>query len=464
MRPTRQLLILLAVVLASRLLLLAHTPFEVDSVLLARGVLDFDPTQMRPHPPGYAGLVFLAKTLPVDAGLALRLVSAFSALPLVWATWHIARRLDGDPLLAAALVATSPVAWMYGLFENAYAAGAAAATCTAWAALEALEERTARRLWVLGLALGITGALRPSLLVFLAPMALYASGRQLHHTFLGALAPTVVWLGLSAAGSGGLVAFLDSVVTQFTWIREGNPDGWRLHQVHHVAVYALQGIGGAALLLPWVRRVPRWRLLVAWAAIPFAFHVLIYVAKAGYLLAYLPVVAVLASLSQAPRALRWLAPLASAAFFLLASPIDVELDDTPRRPFGEKTWPERLASEASFLATASLARVRTQDRVNAAYADLLQSQVITGRTTVLRVDRWDGSLAGHLVQGVQVVDPRIPHIEIPPEGHRVLVLGWQEPAGFEPARSPEGYTVWVRDITLDQLPMTIQGIELTPVY
>ncbi|MCP4807005.1 MAG: hypothetical protein GY913_26845 [Proteobacteria bacterium] len=456
--------ILLGLVLASRLALLATSPFEVDSVLLTRGVLDFDPTQMRPHPPGYAGLVFLAKALPLDANLALRLIAAFSALPLVYATWHIARRLDGDALLAAGLVAASPVVWMYGLFENAYAAGAAGAACTAWAALVSRERQDTRSAVILGLTLGITGALRPSLLVFLGPLAVYGAGRRTHLAVAGSLLPTLLWIGASALASGGLGTYLAAVFEQFTWIREGNPDGWRLHQLHHIAVYAAQGAAGAVLLLPWLRRVPQWRLLALWAGLPLAFHLFIYVAKAGYLVAYLPVVAILASLSQAPRALRIAAPVLSAAFFLLAQPIDVDLDRTPKLGFGEKTWEERIASEVSFLSTASLARVRTQDQVNEAYAELVASQVLDGRTTLIWSDRWDGAICGHLVQGIDVVDPRVPRLEVPVEGRRFLVLAWEGPQGFTHVESAEGYGVWVRDITLDDLPMRIGDIELRPVY
>ena len=464
MTPERQLWILLAVVLVTRLVLLAGSPFEVDSVLLARGVEDFDPTQMRPHPPGYAGVVFLGRIVPTDPALALRLVSALSAVPLVYATWHIARRLDGDPLLAALLVATSPVVWMYGLFENAYAAGAAAATCTAWAALVCRERQDARSAVVLGLALGITGALRPSLLVFLAPMAAYGAGRRLPDAVGAALVPTLAWVFAASIASGGPSAYFGSVHQQFTWIQEGHPDGWRLHQLHHIAIYAVQGVAGAALLLPFVRRAPQWRLLALWAALPFAFHLFIYVAKSGYLLAYLPVVAVLASLAAAPKALRIAAPLVSAAWFLLAQPIDVDLDQTPKLAFGEKTWPQRIASEASFLATASLGRVRNQDRVNSAYAELVQGQVLDGRTTVIWDDRWDAAICGRLVSGVDVVDPRIPTLEVPIEGRRFLFLGWTPPPDFHEVTSPEGYAVWVRDVTLEELPLTIGDIELEPVY
>lgn len=462
----RNLALLLVLVAVSRLLLLGESPFEVDSVLLARAVEDFDPTAMRPHPPGYAGLVGLAKAFPFDAELSLRVVSALSAVPLVWAVWAIAKRLDGDAMLAATLVAANPVLWFYGLHENAYAAGGAGAACTAWAVLVARDREGPRSVWVLGLALGLTGALRPSLLVFLAPLALYGAGlRRLHHLAIGAALPTLAWIGASAWASGGLGEFLGSVLHQFTWIREGHPDHWRLHQVHHLAVYAAQACAGGLLLLPWLRRLGDWKLLALWAGVPFAFHLVVYVAKAGYLVPYLPAVAVLASLAAAPRALKIAAPILSAAFFLFAQPVDVEADRTPKRAFAEKTWPERIRSEVSFFSTASLARIRNQDRVNEGYAALMGTHARPGRTTVIWVDRWDAAICEHLVEGIKVVDLRTPKLEIPVEGRRIMVLAWDEPGeGFSPVESPDGYGAWVRDLELEDLPTTIFSIEAVPVY
>ncbi len=454
--------LIVIVAVASRLLLLPDSPFEVDSVLLTRAVEDFDPTHMRPHPPGYAGVVLLGKLLFFLApGAALRVTSALCVGPLVWGTWKVTEELDGNPLLAAALVACNPVAWFYGLTENAYAPGAAATVCTVWALLRARREEGP--LWPIlaGLLFGLTGAMRPSLLVFLAPAVLVACGRRSHWVLLGAVAPTLLWLTGSAWASGGLGDYLYSVGNQFSWIREGHPDHWRWHQVHHLAVYTLQAIGGGLLLLPWIRRADR--VLLAWMLVPFAFHLVVYVAKAGYLLSYLPALCVLLACTQAPRPLRVAAPVISALLFLLLRPMDVERDRTPKRPFAEKSWSERVASELSFLATASLGRVRVQQSANEGYRSLLQPMVKPGRTTVVWVDRWDAAIAGHMLTGVDVVDPRGDRLQVPVEGTRVLYLGWEGPEDFESIER-DGYGAWMRDLAIDELPLSIGRLEAVPVY
>ncbi|MCB9796689.1 MAG: glycosyltransferase family 39 protein [Alphaproteobacteria bacterium] len=461
----RRLALLLALTLLSRLLLFPETPFDVDAVLLTRGVVDFDPTAMRPHPPGYPGIIALALALPLEPDTALRVVSALASLPLVFGVWGLTRRLGGDALLAGALVAANPVAWFYGITENAYALGAGGAACTAWAAAVVRERQDARSAAVLGMALGLTGAARPSLLLFLAPMCAWATPPRLWAIMASSAAgPSAVWLAWCAQVSGGLGAYLEAVRTQFTWIRLGQIPHWRLHQLHHLLVYAAQATAGAALLLPFARRTTHGRLLLLWALPAFAFHVAVYVAKPGYLLAYLPALAVWAACGRAPRPLKVAAVAVSAAWFLLPRPINVELDPTPKRPFGEKTWGERLASEASFFAMTSLGRTWTQDDANRAYTRLLSPLVRPGTTTILWQDRWDAALAQHYLPAAQVIDTRTAQLGVPVSGIRLVVLGWAQPEGFEAAQDAEGYGAWVREIGVEELPMQVGHLELVPAY
>lgn len=456
-------LALLAVL--SRLLLLAQTPFEVDSVLLLRAVEDFDPTAMRPHPPGYPGVVGLARMLPLEPALALRVVAALSAGPLVLFTALVGRRMGADPLVAAALVLVNPLAWLYGITENAYAPGAAAAAWLAWECLRARDVPGAAPALRVGLALGVVGALRPSDLVFLAPMAAWGAGRRLGVAALGALPVTAAWLGACAWASGGLGAYLGAVQHQFTWIREGQVPHWRLHQVHHLGVYLLQAGAGAWLLLPWVRRPPQHAGLWAlWLGVPLAFHLLVYVAKPGYLLVYTPALAIALAQAPVPVLGRRVAIATSLGFFLLADPVDVEIDPTPRRAFAQKSWPERLVSEGSFLSMTSLRRTWDQDRANRAYTALLAPQVEPGRTLVLWVDRWDPAIAGVSLPGARVVDSRTPTVGVDRRGVRLLLLAWEAPEGFTPLRDAQGYGAWVRELRVEDLPLTVHSLTLRPAW
>lgn len=462
----RQLAILLAVTLLSRLLLFPRTPFDVDAVLLTRGVVSFDPTAMRPHPPGYPGLIALAAALPVGPALALRLVSAFSSVPLVLGTYALARRLGSDALLAAALMAANPIAWLYGVTENAYGLGGAGAVWVAFFALNAREREGQAPAAMLGLALGLASAARPSLLAFLAPLALWAAGPRRWPAFLGGLAPpTLLWLLYCGQASGGMESYFASVEHQFAWIREGHPDFWRWHQVHHLSMYCVQALAGGVVLLPWLRRPARGgTLLLAWAAVPFGFDLFVYVAKPGYLLEILPALIVALAASRAPAPARVLSVALSALFFLGLRPVNLELDATPRLAFGQKTWPERIASELSFIAMSSHARLRQQDEANEAYVRLLSGAIEPGHTAVIWVDRWDPAIAAELMPEARVIDPRSPHLGVPATGLRVVLLAWEAPEGFTPITDDAGYGAFVREISVSDLPMKVGNVELLPAF
>lgn len=459
--------LLVVAAVALRLGTLAQSPFDIDAALLTAGVRHFDPTAMQPHPPGYAGLIGLARLLPVEPALALRLLSALSVAPLLVFTAAIARRVGAEPLTAAALVAMSPVTWLYGVTENAYALGAAGAVWTAWSCQRAQEKPSHERAAWVGLALGVTGALRPSLLVFLAPMACWGVGlRGLPAFTLGVALPTATWIAASAAASGGLLVFLGAVVDQFGVARSFRPEHWRLHQLHQLAVYLIQCVSGGALLLLWLRRIPGpWALFGLWIGVPFAFHALVYLAKPGYLLCYLPALAVILASAPAPRWARLTAPLASALFFLLADPIDLDRDPSPRKPFAEKSPSELVRAELSFFAMTSLNRVHDQARANHAYVALIQPLVDPGRTIVLHIDRWEVALADALLTGVSVRDSNTDQLGVPAGGTRLIVLAFDSPGpGFRLVRDAQGYAVWVRDVTVADLPIQIAWMRLVPAW
>lgn len=56
----------------SRLLLLPDGPWEQDEALFAVGVLDFDVTRHRPHPPGFPGWIALGRLLHPFVGDPVR--------------------------------------------------------------------------------------------------------------------------------------------------------------------------------------------------------------------------------------------------------------------------------------------------------------------------------------------------------------------------------------------------------
>lgn len=105
-------------VLLSRLLLLPDGPWEQDEALFAAGVLDFDVTRHRPHPPGFPGWIGIGKLLLPVTGDPVRALQVASALASVVTFWGLARLLErvlpgGRSTLLSAAFSMSPLAWIH---------------------------------------------------------------------------------------------------------------------------------------------------------------------------------------------------------------------------------------------------------------------------------------------------------------------------------------------------------------
>lgn len=154
---------LIVAVAASRLLLLPEGPWEQDEALFAAGVLDFDVTRHRPHPPGFPGWVAWGKLLnPLlnDPVRALQLAASIASTMLFVLLAHVlVPWTRGGRATAASLAVTlSPLCWMHAprAFSTTPAIGCAVLALWLW--------RGADRSWIAGwIAWGIAASVRPQL-------------------------------------------------------------------------------------------------------------------------------------------------------------------------------------------------------------------------------------------------------------------------------------------------------------
>lgn len=159
-------------VLLSRLLLLPDGPWEQDEALFAAGVLDFDVTRHRPHPPGFPGWIGLGKLLfPLfgDPVGALQVASAVASTVTFWAVARLLNRLlpGGRATLLAAAFSMSPLVWIHAgrAFSTTPAVACAVLALLAWRG-----GAGAYRLgWIL---LALAALIRPQLLPELAVLGL----------------------------------------------------------------------------------------------------------------------------------------------------------------------------------------------------------------------------------------------------------------------------------------------------
>jgi len=159
-------------VLLSRLLLLPDGPWEQDEALFAAGVLDFDVTRHRPHPPGFPGWIGIGKLLlPLfgDPVRALQVASAFASAVTFWAVARLLDRLlpGGRATLLAAAFSMSPLVWVHAGrgFSTTPAVACAVLALLTWRG-GAVAYRVG---WVL---LTLAALIRPQLLPELAVLGL----------------------------------------------------------------------------------------------------------------------------------------------------------------------------------------------------------------------------------------------------------------------------------------------------
>ena len=463
--PSWALPALLAATLASRLVFLSESPVDMPAVLLARGVAEYDPVHAQPHLPGYPGVILLARgvgLLGADALDALRWVSALGSTALVAGGWAVARRVGAPPLLVAGLLAANPAAWYFGETANTYAVGAAAATWTAWAALRSRTEPSASAaLWV-GLLLGVTGTLRPSLLLLLAPMVALATGRRVPLAAAAAAIVTLAQVSWSADASGGLGPYVAAIGEAAA---RAAPEGeTAVQHAHRLALYIVQTLSAGILLLPWWRRgflrlPPRVRpVLALWVGVPFAVHALFH-AELGYLLAYAAAPMLIGA--AAPKAMVAAATVMSAALFLLPAPLDAARDSRPSG-LGVDTPGDAAAVEASFLVAPSRRGLADTASANHTFTRLLAPRAGPG-TTIVCDRRWNETVAEQLLPGVRATWRDAPKLLVPAEGARLLFVGWDDPGPGWRRLEQDGLVAWSRDIAPSDVPFTFRGLQAVRV-
>ena len=315
-------LLLGAATFASRAALRSHGPFSIDGTLLALAVDEYDFASYRPHPPYYPLTIALARVLAlwmpaVDALVWLAVAS--SALTVV-GIYVVARGFIGPhwSAFAAALAAASPLALANGTVPLSYSLEAAASVWVAALALRLRRRPTLGLAAALGAAIGLAFGLRPSSLIVVGPIGLWAvwgSWRRIGAAVATGSAAVAAWLVPAIVfGGPGLFWFglrYQSRSYVASWpVWEG---GWRV--VHVNGAWLASHVEGEALFLCAVALLAsvtslavvvegKWReaagFLAAWSLPGLAFYWFVYagwpIYPSGYLMGLLPGICVGAAL------------------------------------------------------------------------------------------------------------------------------------------------------------------------
>ncbi len=313
---------LLLLTLLSRLPFRGQILYHWDSVNFAYALEQFDITQGQPHPPGYIGYVWLARLVngffddPQTTFVWLSMAGsglALVAIYLLGRQW-LDRRVG---LVAALLLASSPLFWFYGEVALPHALDGLLVILSAWMLFEVMRGQR-KALIPAAVFLALAGALRQQTPVFLAPLALYAGYLGLIKPLgwkKGTIAalPAVVLFGLLCAAwffplinsVGGLARYRQVVgayTNEFNATTSIFMQGGRFgltRNLRKLGTYTLYGWGAA--LLPFVLYAggwllkPQWRMdrrrlgfLLAWTTPSLAFYTLIHMGQQGLVFVFLP--------------------------------------------------------------------------------------------------------------------------------------------------------------------------------
>ncbi len=341
--------------IATRFPVRSRRVFNWDAVNFVLALSDYDVRKHHPHPPGYPVFVAMGKVFGViipDANGSLVAVAMLLSAGAVAAIYILGARLfgRGAGIIAALYLLSSVTFWTNGAVALAYASLALFGTLAAlfaWhvrilAAMPWSEDlshpaRITSGAVALSAAYAIGGGFRPDLLLFLAPLWIWAHWRVGSRRTLisGTVAVAIIlaWFVPTVALSGGWGEYWkvfrayasDDVLKRYS-VAENGPRALVVNirdtvQYAGYALYALASpVAGAAIWL--LTQARRWRnaytpLFALWMTPMLFFYTWVHIGDPGYVFTFLPALLLLAArftveiprlverLIHAPRAGQW---------------------------------------------------------------------------------------------------------------------------------------------------------------
>ena len=195
--------------------------YDLDSVNFALAMQRFDPRVHQPHPPGYFLYICLGRLLNVlfhDANLALVVLSILASCGMAIVIYKMTMDWFGPSAaqFAGIFFLLSPLAWFHGIVALTYIVEAFFSGLLGFLCWR-IHSGRAGFILPAAIALGGSAGIRPSSLIFLAPLFLFS---------LRNATPKGRWMGLAAlvltltawfipmiASAGGLSAYFGALTS-----------------------------------------------------------------------------------------------------------------------------------------------------------------------------------------------------------------------------------------------------------
>lgn len=237
--------------------------FEFDETLFARAVIDYEPWQHHPPPPGYPLFIAAAKVLdfllpsPFSTLVALSLISSFIGVVLLA---HAFAGITGSVragAIGAGIFYLSAVMLIHGSAPISEPFALALLASALFFASRAIGEGGARDALLFGLAAGLTVGARPQFSVFVVPLVIFTAIAIRQWKTRGAVlggftAGCLVWLVPFVVILGGVRRFLDFELGQAAYYAAHDAGisrgGWTLPRI--VARFLIRPWGPLWIAIP----------------------------------------------------------------------------------------------------------------------------------------------------------------------------------------------------------------------
>jgi hypothetical protein len=213
--------LLVGAVAISRWVFRSHYLYDLDSVNFALAMKRFDPRVHQPHPPGYFLYILFGRLLNMlfhDANLSLVILSILASCGLVALLYVMTFEWYGltAARFAAVLFLLSPLGWFHGIVALTYIVEAFFSALIGYLCWRIICGDS----WFVvpaAVTLGIAAGIRPSSLLFLAPLFVFSLRKATPgqgSVGLAALAATVAaWALPMIHAAGGVRVYLEALTS-----------------------------------------------------------------------------------------------------------------------------------------------------------------------------------------------------------------------------------------------------------
>lgn len=313
MKQRLELLLLICAVALTRFLFRSHCLYDMDSVNFGLAIGHFDPSAHQPHPPGYFLYICLGRLFNAlfhDANTSLVAISIIASCGTAALIWMLARDWFGykAATCAGVIFLVSPLVWFHGVVALTYIVEAFFSALVGYLCWR-IYTGEFRFISVTGVVLAMAAGIRPSSLLFLAPLYLVSLIRAPRRKSIRGLTVSVLalltWFIPMIWQCGGLYSYFSPLIS--LWLRvpsrgtvlNSSPATSLVRLGMIAGIYFLCfGPGGFVPLLPirWSKTIDQRKKIFTWiwiapALLFFSLIFLLFV-NSGYLLLLFPPVCV----------------------------------------------------------------------------------------------------------------------------------------------------------------------------